>query len=89
LTAAIQERLGCSFQDAYADLMGQAREAYVEGTDRSLYPKLMIATANKIVENPVQKTEDVPPETSEMTDEELIARAKQASERLFPMKEAA
>lgn len=75
LTEAIQKELGCSFVSAYATLLAQAREAFEVGDDRKLYPNMMIATLNRVVQAPKQEIEVSSPPVEDMTDEELDAQA--------------
>jgi hypothetical protein len=75
----IQETLGCSFQEAIADMLFMERQKYIDGEDQfGNYPKILMQVANKIVEQARNMPEDTDSEISELTDEELLAKQKEA-----------
>lgn len=79
---AIQKALGCTFQEAYAELLLESREAYYDKSDLKTYPRMMEAAANKFVEQAKTQPDDTP-STEEMTDEELEARAKELAAKVL------
>jgi hypothetical protein len=83
---SIQESLGCSYQQALADLLLSSREDYETGDDKETYPKLMMQLANKVIEQARSMPEDTTPDFEAMSDEDLKELAKQKAKQLLEEK---
>lgn len=71
-----QKTLGCSFQEAWAELMLEARDKYASGDDTKTYPRMMENALFKFVENPRNQPDDTKAELDGLTDDELAKQAQ-------------
>lgn len=78
MLASIQEALGCSYQEALADLLADARDKYELEKDVELFPKMMLKLSDKFLEQARIMPEGESSELETLTDEELLEKRKQA-----------
>jgi len=79
LLDTIQDTLGCSYQEAVADMLFSERAKYEAGQDNfGNYPKILMQISNKVVEQARNMPEETPSDISELTDEELKEKQRQA-----------
>ena len=75
---AIEDRLGCSYQEALAELLGHSMDSFYADQDKETFPKMMMQLSGKLIEQARQMPEDTSSELEELSDEELQAKQKQA-----------